>query len=187
MIQNVFDQNISKLECKIVNSVEKKLVDNFQSVNSIAEKIKSQENQSSEVKKSYAEILNMPKEVRRILQETQNDEKIEIAEQEKRSQNIIIHGAEEFGNNEDEIKNNDEGYINDILKHLKLKSKPSEVTRLGKPNGKNCRVLKVVMPSKIAKENIMKSLNLLKDTKDYFGHGLLYKTDFQLAFHDKLS
>ena len=62
MIQNVFDQNISKLECKIVTSVEKKPVDNLQSVNSIAEKIKSQENQSSEVKKSYAQILNMPKE-----------------------------------------------------------------------------------------------------------------------------
>ena len=169
IIQNVFNQNITKLESKIINSVEKKLVDNLQSVNSIAEKIKSQESQTSEVKKSYAEILNMPKEVRRILQETQNDEKIVINEQERRSQNIIIHGAEEFGNNEDEIKKNDEGYINDILKHMKLKSKPSEVTRLGKLNGNNCRVLKVVMPSKIAKDNVMKSLNLLKNTEDFFG------------------
>ena len=63
----------------------------------------------------YSKILSVPTEIRKIMQETQNDEKVQKIEQEKRSQNFIIHGADEIGENSEDIKNIDVIYIKDIL------------------------------------------------------------------------
>ena len=124
---------------------------------------------STEEKKTYAKILEVPKEVRQIIQETKNDEKVNQVEQVKRCQNFIIHGAEEIGDNEDEIKLNDEGYIIEILEHLEIEVKPEIVLRLGKPNANKSRVIKVTMPSKASKFKVMTNLSKLKGTEDVFG------------------
>ena len=168
-LQNIFDCKISQLETKIEKSIDKKLGDKLDTVTSLAEKINGREVQSSEEKKSYAKILNVPKEVRKIMQETQNDEKVDLVEQEKRSQNFIIHGAEEIGKDEDEIKANDEGYLVDILNHINVDSKPEKIIRLGKANNNKGRVLKIVMPTKDSKDKVMNNLNRLKGTVELFG------------------
>ena len=104
---------------------------------------------------SFAKVLQVPAEVRKVMQEVRNDEKVELSEQEKRSQNFIIHGAEEIGENADEIKGNDKQYIKDILEKLQVNAEAKSVTRLGQPNEKKMRVLKVVMKSEADKDNVM--------------------------------
>ena len=88
---------------------------------------------------------------------------------QKRSQNIIIHGAEEIGENNDEIVENDKQYIKDILEHLTVNANAASVTRIGKPNDKKKRVLKIVMKSDKVKEKIMENLWRLKGTEREFG------------------
>ena len=103
------------------------------------------------------------------MQEAKNDEKVEMADQEKRPKNFIIHGAEEIGENADEIKINDQQYIKDILKTLRVSAEAKSVTRLGQPNEKRRRVLKIVMKSDAEKDSIMANLGRLKGTEDDFG------------------
>ena len=168
-LQKMFDKKVSQLESKIEKSIEKKLGDKMDAVNSLTQKITDHEKTTTEEKKSYAKILNVPTEVRKIMQETRNDEKVELIEQEKRCQNFIIHGAEEVGDSKDEIDENDEKYINDILKHMNIKTKPDSITRLGQVKEGKARVLKIVMPNKAAKEEVMANLRRLKNTEGTFG------------------
>ena len=168
-LQRIFDNKISQLETKIEKSIENKLGNKLDTVNSLAEEIRGRNEKSSEEKKTYAGILNLPKDVRKIMQETRNDEKVELVEQEKRCQNFIIHGAEEVGNNEEEIKANDEAYLIDILKQLDVDSAPAKVIRIGKANSNKARVLKIVMPTKASKDDVMDNLRKLKGTENKFG------------------
>lgn len=103
------------------------------------------------------------------MQETQNDEKVQKIEQEKRSQNFIIHGADEIGENSEDIKNIDVIYIKDILKQLRVRSESHSIARLGKANDLKARVLKIDMETKATKHEVMANLRRLKDTEDQFG------------------
>ena len=86
----------------------------------------------------------------------------------KKEDLIIIHGAEEFGETTEEIKEADTQYVNDILEHMNVKVKPVSVVRLGKIEKGKHRTMKVVMPDKKSKENIMDNLCKLKGTGDTF-------------------
>ena len=79
-------------------------------VNSLDERFEDKDE-----KESYSNILSIPIEIRKIMLEIRNDKKVEKVEQEKISQNSIIHGADEVGDNNDELKENDAHYIKDIL------------------------------------------------------------------------
>ena len=166
------DNKVSKIEGKIETAIEKKLGEKMAALNSLNEKIKDK-NEVAVIpagdKTSYAKALGVPTELRKIMEETRNDEKIERIEQEKRSQNFIIHGAEEIGDSANEISENDADYINEILAHLRITSQAESITRLGKPNESKCRVLKIVMQTKAAKEEVMANLRRLKGTDDQFG------------------
>ena len=168
-LQKMLDKKVSQLESKIEKSIEKKLGDKLDAVTCLTDKIKEQEKQASEEKTSYAKILNVPKEVRKIIQETRNDEKVNQIEQEKRCQNFIIHGADEIGDNEDEIKENDKKYVADILEHMEIEATPESVVRLGKTNEKKGRVMKITMSTKAFKEEVMANVRRLKDTAETFG------------------
>ena len=98
-----------------------------------------------------------------------NDDKIEESEAEKRSKNIIIHVAEEIGDNTEEIKKEDDGYVKEILKILGVKNTPASVTRLGNANDKKRRPIKVVMRSKEDKLYVMNNLTKLKGTQEHLG------------------
>ncbi|MCH2416953.1 MAG: hypothetical protein MK195_09375 [Acidimicrobiales bacterium] len=171
-LKKMFDTKVSQMEAKIEKVIEKKLGDKMAAVNSLNEKIKDKDEVAvipSSEKSTYSQILSVPKEIRKIMQETRNDEKVEKVEQERRSQNFIIHGAEEIGDTSDEIKENDAQYINDILTKLRVETETESITRIGKANDSKSRVLKIVMTSTAAKEKVMGNLRRLKDTEDQFG------------------
>ena len=111
----------------------------------------------------------MPEEVRQIIQNAKNDDKIEEREHERRSKNIIIHGADEYGQSVDEVKELDKGYIRDIFKHLGIKSKPLNIVRLGDPKKSTTRPIKITMNTMTDKELIKSNLNKLKGSEDIFG------------------
>ena len=161
----MLDQKVTQLESKIEKTIEKNLGEKLEVVNALAENVKEQ---SSEEKKSYAKILDVPKEVQKIMQETKNEEKVNLTEKEKRSQNFIIHGAKEVGDNDEVKAVNDGKYLDDILRHLGVESKPKTILRLGRVNEGKPRVLKVSMPAKSDKDEIMSRLNQLKGTEENF-------------------
>ena len=76
-------------------------------------------------------LLKVPEELRKIMLDAKNDDKVEENEKAKRAINFIIHGAEEIGDDAESMKTNDKEYIVDILKHLGLASKPVSVIRIG--------------------------------------------------------
>ena len=106
---------------------------------------------------------------KKVIREIKNDDKIEESEIEKRSKNIIIHGAEEIGENTDDIKKEDQGYVKNVLEKLGIPTPPVSVLRLGKPNERKKRPLKVTMRSKEEKAKVMSSLGKLKGTEDDLG------------------
>ena len=168
-LQKMLDKKVTLLEAKIEKSLDKRLGDKLEAVTTLADKIKEQEKKSTDEKKTYAKILDVPKEVRQIIQETRNDDKVNELEQEKRCQNFIIHGAEEIGSNEEEIKENDVQYIADILNHLAIEAQPGSVLRIGKANKDKPRVMKIMMPTKASKDEVISNLRKLKGTEEEFG------------------
>ena len=160
-LQKMFEKKVNQLETKIEKVIDKKLGDKI-------EKIEKQADANPD-KVSYSKILQVPSEVRKVIEEAKNDEKVELSEQEKRSQNFIIHGAEEIGDTAEEVTKNDADYINDILKTLGVREKPESIARLGKPNESKGRVLKICMKTKAGKEMVMTNLRKLKGTEDEFG------------------
>ena len=104
------------------------------------------------------------------MKEARNEEKLEAREREQRSNNFIIHGAEEVGDSAAEKMKNDKEYILDILEQIGLANiKPKYMMRLGKVSENKGRTIKVEMKSKEDKDKVMSNLKFLKGTEDYFG------------------
>ena len=164
----MFEKKVTQLESKIEKAIDKKLGEKMEAVTSLNEKIEKQTDANVD-KESYSKILQVPTEVKKAIQEAKNDEKVELSEQEKRSQNFIIHGAEEIGDTAEVVTRNDADYIKDILKKLGVQEKPESITRLGKPNDTKGRVLKICMKTKTGKESVMSNLSKLKGTEEEFG------------------
>ena len=169
-LRDMLDNKVTQMESKIEKAISKKLEDKMAAITSLNEKIKDNETDGTDGETvSYAKVLQVPAEVRKVMQEARNDEKVERVEQEKRSQNFIIHGAEEVGNDPEEIQKNDEQYLKDILKKLGVKAKTESVTRLGQANEARMRTLKIVMKTEVEKEEVMANLKKLKGTEEEFG------------------
>ena len=120
-----------------------------------------------------------------LMREAKNDEKVEDNEREKRSRNIIIHGAEEVGESPEEIKKEDAQYISEILKEMGLSVKPNFITRLGVKSKDKNRPIKIVLKSKSDKDSVMKNLGRLKGTEDFFGK-ISVKDDYTTQERDSI-
>ena len=81
------------------------------------------------------------------IREVKNNEKIEETEIGKREKNIIIHGAEEVGDDPQEIKNEDNQYVKGVLNKLGTTGNPESVIILGTPNERKRRPIKIVFSS----------------------------------------
>ena len=185
-LQKMLDKKVTLIESKIEKTIDKKLGEKMEAVASLNEKIeKQQEAATTEDKLSYSKIMEVPAEVRKAIQDVKNDEKVEKIEQEKRSKNIIIHGADEIGDTDEEIVDKDDGYIKDILKQLRVNEEPESITRLGKPNDSKRRVLKITMKTKEAKSKVMSNLRRLKGTEEEFGK-ISVTDDFTALEREKL-
>ena len=128
-------------------------------IQTLNEKIESNIETTATENPSYAKVLQVPEEVRKMMVKARNDGKVEKVEQEKRSQNFIIHGAEEIGDDAEEIKKNDTHYKNDILKKLTVNAEPVSV---------RMRTLKIVMKTVEENEKVMGNLRKLKGTEELF-------------------
>ena len=118
---------------------------------------------------TWSDIVGQESNITTMMRDARNDEKIEESEKERRSNNLIIHGAEEIGQSPDEIKSEDINYVSELFKKIGVTSKPTLIVRLGKPNDSKSRPIKIVMNTKSDKEKVMKNLGRLKGTERYFG------------------
>ena len=162
-MKTLLKDHVTQIEEKIEKMIEKKLEDK-RTVSPADGKIPIDQQNSS-----AKGILKVPEELRKIMQEAKNDDKVEESEQEKRATNFIIHGAEEFGDGVENSKKIDNEYLDDILKHLGITGKPENIIRIGDPKKSSSRPIKVTMKSKADKNAVMSRLNRLKDTEDEFG------------------
>ena len=160
-METILKDHVSQIETKIDKMIEKKLEAIVPAVAADG----SPEQQGVSTKG----VLKVPEELRKIMQDAKNDDKVEESEQAKRAPNFIIHGAEEFGDDEESMKKLDNEYIGDILKHLGLAAKPDSVIRIGDPKKSNSRPIKVTMKTKVDKQSVMSRLNRLKGTEETFG------------------
>ena len=183
-LQKMLEKKVTQFEAKIEKVIEKKLGDKMDAVTSLNEKIEKQ-NESEKDKPSYSKILQVPSEVRKVIQDVKNDEKVELLEQEKRAENFIIHGSDEIGDTNEEVEGNDATYIKDILKKLNVQEEPESITRLGKPNESKRRVMKICMKTKEAKVNVMSNLGFLKGTEEVFGK-ISVTEDYTVSEREKL-
>ena len=103
------------------------------------------------------------------MEEAKNDEKVEKRESERRSRNVIIHGADEYGNNDQAMKDADQDYVLEILQKIGARGQPQSITRLGAPNDRKMRPLKVEMKTIKEKDEVMGNLRNLKGTEFQFG------------------
>ena len=103
------------------------------------------------------------------MQDAKNDEKVEEKERERRSKNLIIHGAEEIGDDNNGIKEQDSGYVKEIFKKIGVDFEPLNIVRLGKANESRRRPIKIALKSNVEKNKVMANLNRLKGTEDEFG------------------
>ena len=172
-LKNLFDKKMTQLEEKIEKSIDKKVKELEAATDIIITGEKTTDSSevapSSKTQSFAQKVLQVPHEIRRVIQETSNEEKVDKLEREKRASNFIIHGAEEVGEDTESIKENDEQYIKDILERLDVRVSPVTVTRLGPPNDKKMRRIKVAMKSEAEKDKVMGNLRKLKGTEYLFG------------------
>ena len=118
---------------------------------------------------SWSSVVGKSANIKTLMREAKNDEKVEENEREKRSRNIIIHGAEEVGDSPEEIKKEDAQYISEILNKIGSPVKPNIITRLGEKSIDKNRPIKIVLKCKADKDSVMKNLGRLKGTERFFG------------------
>lgn len=163
-MKSILKDHVTNLESTIESLIDKKLNEKLPSP------AVSEPNSATEHQESYArKVLRVPEELRKIILEAKNDDKVEESEQEKRATNFIIHGAEEFGETTAEMKALDNDYVDDILKQLGMHVTPESVIRVGASNESKSRPIKVTMKSKADKQKIMSRLSRLKGTEEEFG------------------
>ena len=169
-IKTIIVNKVAELESKIENTIESKIGAKLEAVTQMSENIKLN-NESPNVEPSYAEkVKELPAQMRKIIQEARNEEKIEGIEIKRRSRNIIIHNSEEWGDNDAAIKEADEPYIKEILDYIKVKIDVESITRLGKPNERKKRPIKVVLRTEADRDKVMANLRFLKGSEFKFGN-----------------
>ena len=106
---------------------------------------------------------------RRITKDTRNEMITWEKEREVRANNFIIHGIEEKGEDLQDIKKSDSQIIKLFFEKVEVGAQPTHYIRLGKPNAKKKRPLKVLMENKHEKDKVMSNLRQLKGTEMEFG------------------
>ena len=133
-------------------------VKNFQTINPTHP---SSYGKSEQNEQSVVESVDL----RKIMIDQKNDEKVEYAEREKRRKNFIIHGLEEKGETMDDIKKNDDELISQFMTKIGNTENPVSITRLGKTNDKKNRTMKIIVASSEEKDFIMGNLKYLKGSE----------------------
>ena len=129
--------------------------------------------------------LDPSKNLKTVMIDARNDEKLEVSEKQKRACNFVIHGAEEVGESSEQIKKEDEGYIKEILTKLGVEAVPISITRLGENNEARSRPIKITMKTIGDQEKVMKNLKRLKGSENKFGK-ISVKEDYTTNERDQI-
>ena len=178
-LKTFLSEQVTKIENNLKGMIEVKLGENKKEMTILNEnlsKVKPPSHSSATESPSdenettlWSTVAGKKQDMKSIMRDARNDEKIEESEKERRSKNIIIHGAEEVGNSPDDIKKEDSQYVKELFKKISATSEPSLITRLGEPKESKSRPIKLVMKTKADKEKVMKNLGRLKGTERFFG------------------
>ena len=163
----MLDEKVSAIESNLEKMINNKLGEIAE--RNVTETSDNVNGSSSTNQLNYAKALAVPKELRNIIREAKNDEKVEVMEIEKRANNFIIHGAEEVGDSNEDIKQEDNQYVKDILMVLGVACEPKSVDRIGQPTENKWRPIKVIMNTKDDKMKAMNNLRRLKGEEESFG------------------
>ena len=92
------------------------------------------------------------------MQDARNDAKNEESDMDRRKKNIIIHGAEEIGSNNKEVKTKDSEFVKEVLTKLGVECQAKSITRLGEIKERRMQPLKIMMKSVEDKSKVMSNL-----------------------------
>ena len=169
---NTLDAKLEAFSSNILSKVTRIMDDKLEALKAatpVPPGSSSEPLENSNSPNTWSAIVSQPQDLRSMMRDARNDEKIELTEKQRRATNIIIHGAEEVGENPNGIKKEDLEYVKQIFTKIGVSSTPTSITRLGQPNESKSRPLKIVMKSANEKADVMKNLGRLKGTERYFG------------------
>jgi len=128
---------------------------------------------SDAVKQNITEQNNSPN-LRSIIKDARNEQQLEEREKRLRKNNIIIHGiADPISEDEDQMKQRDKEFTENLFKAIKVDVTPTVVQLIGKPEDHKKRPIKVIFNSPADKEKIMQSLKNLKNNESYNGMSIM--------------
>ena len=137
-------------------------------------------------KKTYAEIKKQKDNLKSVVKEQKEEEKIEEKDIESRNKNIILHGiVEPLGQIKEKEEEMDRRDIEEILRNIGIQDLKPTHHRIGQKDekGMKWRPIKVILQSVNDKDRIMKNLYKLKP----FNHvGLCITDDFTLNERRKI-
>ena len=180
-LKTFLSEQVTKIENNLKGMIEFKLGENKKEITALNENLSkvrppsptsTAENQLDPTERTpiaWSTVVGRNQDIKTLMRDARNDEKIEESEKERRAKNIIIHGAEEVGKSPDEIKIEDGQYVREIFKKIGSSSEPTLITRLGEPNDTKSRPIKIVMKTTADKDTVMKNLCRLKGTERFFG------------------
>lgn len=147
-------------ECKIEQIIDSKL----EKFGLILEQHKVAE------KSTYASVANSaPSDFKTIMKMAKVEEITEERDRRSRTNNIIIHGAEEVDST-DEAQNTDQTFVTKFLETLEESDKkPSFFGRIGRKIGTKNRPMKIVFKNESVKKMIFSKLRMLKGKDEYKG------------------
>ena len=107
---------------------------------------------------------------------SRNAELIEKQEQDRRANNLIIHGISEQTTGENN-KEHDQNFIKKFLEAIEVDVIPKQILRLGTANAGKKRPVKVILNNTDDKEKIMSELTKLKNA-DPVIRGISVRDDY---------
>lgn len=167
---NTFDKKMEEL-------IEKKIAGVLQ-IPSTAEQLNSGESHKSFASVVGASLATTPISQIADLKASHNAELIEKQEQEKRMNNIIIHGIDEGATEENSNpKTHDENFIKAFLEAIEVDITPKQILRIGNKTANKKRPVKVILKNAEDKRQIMSNLNKLKNAAENI-RGISVRDDY---------
>ena len=158
-LKSFLTEKVTQIENNVKNTIVSELGKNMKEITELNTGVPSPVNQDlpDGQTKTWNSVVSQPRNLKSVMRNARNDEKIEENEKEKRSKNIIIHGAVEVGENPEKIKKEDFEYVKQIFAKIGVQSTPTLVTRLDKQNESRTRPIKITMKTKEEKSNVMEN------------------------------
>ena len=155
-IEELINRRFDNIDKSIDVMIEKKLA-------AVFPPITAGSSNSADTATSFAAVLTGNTTTTQIsdIKSSRNAELIEKQEQEKRANNLIIHGVCEVTG--DNSKDHDQNFIKSFLEAIEVDVVPKQILRLGNATPDKKRPVKLILNNGEEKEKIMSMLTKLKN------------------------